>query len=79
MPHETSGPATPGAGLESDASFETAHWPTELRLKTAERRLEIDFDNGRSFSLPAELLRVESPSAEVQGHRVHRAPWWRAV
>ena len=43
-------------------------WPVEMRLKTAERRLEIDFDDGRSFSLPAEYLRVESPSAEVQGH-----------
>jgi DUF971 family protein len=48
--------------------FETRHWPTEIRLKQAEKRLEIDFDDGRSFSLPAELLRVESPSAEVQGH-----------
>jgi DUF971 family protein len=48
--------------------YGTPHWPTEIRLKTAEKRLEIDFDNGRTFSLPAELLRVESPSAEVQGH-----------
>ena len=44
------------------------HRPTEIRLKTAERRLEIDFADGRSFQLPAEYLRVESPSAEVQGH-----------
>lgn len=50
------------------SDFETRHWPVELRLKQAEKRLEIDFDDGRSFSLPAELLRVESPSAEVQGH-----------
>lgn len=49
-------------------SLETENWPTEIRLKTAEQRLEIDFDNGKTFSLPAELLRVESPSAEVQGH-----------
>jgi DUF971 family protein len=42
--------------------------PTEIRLKSEEKALEIDFDDGRSFSLPAELLRVESPSAEVQGH-----------
>ncbi len=48
--------------------FETEHWPTEIRLKTAEKRIEVDFDDGRTFSLPAELLRVESPSAEVQGH-----------
>ena len=43
-------------------------WPVEVRVKRAERRLEVDFDDGASFSLPAELLRVESPSAEVQGH-----------
>ncbi len=48
--------------------FATKHWPLELRLKTEEKRLEIDFDDGSSFSYPAELLRVESPSAEVQGH-----------
>ncbi len=45
-----------------------APWPTELRLKRAEKRLEIQFDDGQRFSLPAEYLRVESPSAEVQGH-----------
>jgi DUF971 family protein len=43
-------------------------WPVEIRLKKTDKRLEIDFDDGHSFSLPAELLRVESPSAEVQGH-----------
>ncbi len=43
-------------------------WPTELRLKRAERLLEISFDDGKRFRLPAEYLRVESPSAEVQGH-----------
>ena len=46
----------------------TTHWPTEVRLKKAEKRLEIDFDDGVTFRLPAEYLRVESPSAEVQGH-----------
>jgi DUF971 family protein len=45
-----------------------ATWPVELRLKRAEKRLDISFDDGRQFSLPAEYLRVESPSAEVQGH-----------
>ncbi|MBL8701833.1 MAG: DUF971 domain-containing protein [Alphaproteobacteria bacterium] len=50
------------------STFQTRHWPVEIRLKTAEKRLEIDFDDGRNFSYPAELLRVESPSAEVQGH-----------
>ena len=43
-------------------------WPVEIRLKTAEKALEIDFDDGSRFRFPAELLRVESPSAEVQGH-----------
>jgi DUF971 family protein len=43
-------------------------WPREIRVHRAERRLEIDFEGGPSVSLPAELLRVESPSAEVQGH-----------
>jgi DUF971 family protein len=46
----------------------TARWPTELRLKRAEKRLDISYDDGTSFALPAEYLRVESPSAEVQGH-----------
>jgi DUF971 family protein len=45
-----------------------APWPVELRLKQAEKMLEISFDDGRRYSLPAEYLRVESPSAEVQGH-----------
>ena len=49
-------------------SFETEHWPGEIRYLTADKRLEIDFDNGVTFSYPVELLRVESPSAEVQGH-----------
>ena len=42
--------------------------PTEIRLKRAEKRLDIAFDDGTRFALPAEYLRVESPSAEVQGH-----------
>lgn len=48
--------------------FGNRHHPVEIRLKRAENALEIDFDDGRSFRLPAELLRVESPSADVQGH-----------
>lgn len=43
-------------------------WPIEIRLKRAEKILEISFDDGSVFELPAELLRVESPSAEVMGH-----------
>ena len=50
------------------SEFRTEHWPTEIRLKKAEKALEVDFDNGVSFRFPAEFLRVESPSAEVQGH-----------
>ncbi|MEK9644369.1 MAG: DUF971 domain-containing protein [Alphaproteobacteria bacterium] len=42
--------------------------PTEIRVKRAEKVLEIRFDDGAAWSLPAEYLRVESPSAEVQGH-----------
>ena len=41
---------------------------TEIRLNKAERRLDVAFDDGSRFSFPAEYLRVESPSAEVQGH-----------
>jgi DUF971 family protein len=44
------------------------HWPTEIRLKSEEKVLEIDFEDGETFTYPAEFLRVESPSAEVQGH-----------
>ncbi|TVQ33950.1 MAG: DUF971 domain-containing protein [Geminicoccaceae bacterium] len=47
---------------------EPAPWPVELRVRRAEKLLEIDFDDGTTCRLPAELLRVESPSAEVMGH-----------
>jgi DUF971 family protein len=43
-------------------------WPVEIKVDRANKRLEIEWDNGESFSYPAEYLRVESPSAEVQGH-----------
>ncbi|HBK07484.1 MAG TPA: hypothetical protein DDZ81_16810 [Acetobacteraceae bacterium] len=42
--------------------------PTEIRLDRATRVLHVSFDDGTNFALPAEYLRVESPSAEVQGH-----------
>lgn len=42
--------------------------PTELRLLRAEKVLQVSFADGATFRLPAEYLRVESPSAEVQGH-----------
>jgi DUF971 family protein len=44
------------------------HWPQELRLRAQGKLLHIAFDDGQSFELSAEYLRVMSPSAEVQGH-----------
>jgi len=46
----------------------TAAWPLEIRLASDKRTLHVTFESGESFALTAELLRVESPSAEVQGH-----------
>ena len=43
-------------------------WPKELRLHKDRKAISIAFDNGDVFRLPAEYLRVKSPSAEVQGH-----------
>lgn len=43
-------------------------WPTEIRLSKDRRTLLVTFEDGASYALSAELLRVESPSAEVQGH-----------
>jgi len=42
--------------------------PTEIRLRTKSRVLELAFDDGQRFELPFEYLRVYSPSAEVRGH-----------
>ena len=42
--------------------------PTEINLHQASRMLDVAFDDGRSFTLPVEYLRVFSPSAEVRGH-----------
>jgi DUF971 family protein len=47
---------------------DSAPWPTELRVNRAEKTLCVTFDDGATFTFPAEFLRVESPSAEVQGH-----------
>ena len=49
-------------------TFNAGPRPVEIRHKQAEKALEVEFDDGACFTLPAELLRVESPSAEVQGH-----------
>jgi DUF971 family protein len=48
--------------------MEPKRWPSELRLSKDKRTLRIVFDDGATFDLPAEYLRVTSPSAEVQGH-----------
>lgn len=45
-----------------------AVWPEEICLSKAKDSLFVKFDNGYETTLTAELLRVESPSAEVQGH-----------
>ena len=44
------------------------NWPTELRLAKDRKTLTVAFGGDQSFALPAEYLRVKSPSAEVQGH-----------
>ena len=44
------------------------YWPTEIKLAKDKKSLVITFDDGTIATLSAELLRVESPSAEVQGH-----------
>ena len=46
----------------------TTEWPSEIRLNSARDTLNVTFDNGEKVALPAEYLRVSSPSAEVQGH-----------
>ncbi len=42
--------------------------PREIKYRKAARILEVEFADGRRFELPAEYLRVYSPSAEVRGH-----------
>lgn len=43
-------------------------WPTDLSYSAEDKSLRVTFESGQSFDLPAEYLRVESPSAEVQAH-----------
>ncbi|QNL20027.1 DUF971 domain-containing protein [Hyphobacterium sp. CCMP332] len=43
-------------------------WPTRLDFSKSRKVLTVDFDDGRTAELPYQLLRTESPSAEVQGH-----------
>ena len=42
-------------------------WPTSLTFSRSAKALEVAFDDGAAFAIPFETLRVESPSAEVQG------------
>jgi DUF971 family protein len=56
----------PKASAMPDISTNTR--PTELRVSADRKQLTVSFDNGERFELPAEMLRVLSPSAEVQGH-----------
>jgi len=51
------------AGLEPNTPE-----PTALTVHQASRVLEIGFDNGQTFRIPFELMRIYSPSAEVKGH-----------
>ncbi len=54
--------------LESNTKIESIIPPSELRLSNGGKMLQVSFEDGRTYDLTAELLRVESPSAEVQGH-----------
>jgi DUF971 family protein len=55
-------------GSISMSNTATTPWPTELRLQKDRKVLAVTFDDSQNFALPAEYLRVRSPSAEVQGH-----------
>ena len=56
------------SGVETPAAAPAAAWPLDLAFSASARSLAIRFDDGAAFDIPYELLRVESPSAEVQGH-----------
>ncbi len=61
---------------------DTEAWPSELRLHKDRRTLTVSFEGGERYDLPAEYLRVKSPSAEVQGHSAEErktVPGKRAV
>lgn len=57
-------PSDPQSSPQADSQA----WPSELRLHKDRRTLTVRFGDDESFDLPAEYLRVRSPSAEVQGH-----------
>ena len=56
------------SSADSPANPSANPWPTELRLRKDRKTLTVAFDDGETFDLAAEYLRVCSPSAEVQGH-----------
>ncbi|MDJ0929645.1 DUF971 domain-containing protein [Breoghania sp.] len=51
-----------------DGILNAKAWPSELRVSKDKKTLTVRFTEGGEFRLPAEFLRVLSPSAEVQGH-----------
>jgi DUF971 family protein len=52
----------------SPSSAQPSPWPVEIRLKSDKKHLDLLFDDGTSYTLTAEYLRISSPSAEVRGH-----------
>lgn len=54
--------------MAEDQALSGQSWPVEIRLKSGHRTLAVTYDDGAVFEIPAEMLRVMSPSAEVQGH-----------
>jgi DUF971 family protein len=60
--------STMNSSADSSANPSANPWPTELRLRKDRKTLTVAFEDGETFDLAAEYLRVCSPSAEVQGH-----------
>ncbi len=58
----------PACRVKTVSQSKSHIWPVEIRCNKQRNQLSISFDNGDNMTLSAELLRVESPSAEVQGH-----------
>ena len=61
----TSPDSNPSQALSSRSR---SPWPIKLAFRKSSRTLYAAFDDGAEFEIPYELLRIESPSAEVQGH-----------
>jgi DUF971 family protein len=57
-----------GENRQNSSMEQSASRPTELRVSKDRRMLTVTFDDGARYEIPAEMLRVHSPSAEVQGH-----------